>query len=460
MILLGALTLAPRFYHFTVPPVDGQHFRQTLTASIIRNYVERDRNFFHPQVDVLPDNTWWYVEFPLYEYLLALPMMVLGYSEALIRLFNIACGLATVLLLFRFLEEQGLSPAAAAAGAGCYAATPIAIYFDRALMMDTFVVTMGAVYLLALGRWISSGSRPALAIATVALAIAVTQKLPTAWPAGLFGAGLVLLRRGWRGWVSPGFLICHGVAAGSMAAWTGFVWLSGYGLLSLRSNNWQWYFGWNKLLSWGPTLDFLKRMANGFSVTWALLALLGGWLAWRKQQRELILLAVCGLSAYFMFPNLNLVHTHYQLPILFAVAPLAGLGLASVAGVVRRWQVPALALGLAGATAWGFDVARWSHFPLETRHLDAARELASIPHTGPRMYYVEGGYVPTLHYLARRRGPILQDGELPDADRWNGYHELLIYSQEIHPPAPIAHHMRRFRLEARYHHWHVYRRIR
>jgi hypothetical protein len=52
LILLSALTLAPRFYHFDVPPVDGQHFRQTL--------------FFHPQVDVLPDNTWWYVEFPLY----------------------------------------------------------------------------------------------------------------------------------------------------------------------------------------------------------------------------------------------------------------------------------------------------------------------------------------------------------------------------------------------------------
>jgi 4-amino-4-deoxy-L-arabinose transferase-like glycosyltransferase len=387
-------------------------------------------------------------------------MMVLGYSEALIRLFNIACGLATVLLLFRFLEDQCLSPAAAAAGAGCYAATPIAIYFDRALMMDTFVVMMGALYLVALRRWIAGGSRTTLAIATVALAIAVTQKLPTAWPAGLFGAGLVLPRQGWRGWLRPGFLFCHGITVACMAAWTGSVWLSGYGLLSLRSHNWEWYFGWSKLLSWVPTLGFLARMANGFSITWAVLAIVGGWLAWRKQHRELILLAVCGLSAYFLFPNLNLVHTHYQLPILFAVAPLAGLGLAGVAGLVRGWQVPAVVFSLAGATAWGFEVARWSHFPMETRHLEGARELASLPNFGPRMYYVEGGYVPTLHYLARRRGPILQDGDLPDADRWNGYDELLIYSRGMHPPAPIARHMRRFRPEARHDHWHVYRRIR
>src|SRR6185436_8071495 len=105
---------------------------------------------------------------------------------------------------------------------------------------------------------------------------------------------------------------------------------------------------WSRLLSWGPTGDFLERMANGFSVAWALLAVAGGWLAWRKQHRELILLALCGLSAYILFPNLNLVHTHYQLPILFAVAPLAGLGLAGVAGLVRRWQVPAVVFGLAG----------------------------------------------------------------------------------------------------------------
>src|SRR5712692_1475573 len=111
--VLCLLVLPARFYHFTAPPIDGQSFRQTWTASIVRNYVERDHNFLHPQIDVLGENTWAYIEFPLYEYLLALPMMAVGYSEGLIRVFNITCGLLTVLILFRFLSEEGLGAEAA-----------------------------------------------------------------------------------------------------------------------------------------------------------------------------------------------------------------------------------------------------------------------------------------------------------------------------------------------------------
>ncbi len=113
LCLLSALTVAPRLYHFTHPPIDAQHYRQTWTAAIIRNYVERDANFLRPDAGVLGENRWAYLEFPLYEYLLALPMMAAGYSEALIRLFNIACGLAMVLVLLQFLRDQGLSEEAA-----------------------------------------------------------------------------------------------------------------------------------------------------------------------------------------------------------------------------------------------------------------------------------------------------------------------------------------------------------
>jgi hypothetical protein len=170
-------------------------------------------------------------------------------------------------------------------------------------------------------------------------------------------------------------------------------------------------------------------------------------------------MALCGLSAYGMFPNLNLVHTHYQLPILFAVAPLAGLGLAAATRALGRWERPGLALALAGITVWGFDVARWSHFPLETRLLSVARELASIPENGPQMFYVEGGYLPTLHYAARRRGLILQDGAVPDAAIYEKYKEFLIFPGD-HPPLTMAHKMTRFRLATRYHYWAVYRRVR
>src|SRR5712692_6601755 len=205
--LLCLMVLPPRFYHFTAPPIGGQSFRQTWTASIIRNYVERDRNFLHPQIDVLGENKWAYIEFPLYEYLLALPMMVLGYSEALIRVFNIACGLATVLVLFQFLREEGLSLEAAMAGAGCYAATPIAIFFDRALMMDTFVVMLGALYLLYLRRWAENGHLGTLLMATVILSVAVLQKLTAVWPALVYGFCLVWLRKGVAGLLSRRFLV-------------------------------------------------------------------------------------------------------------------------------------------------------------------------------------------------------------------------------------------------------------
>ncbi|MBI3695073.1 MAG: glycosyltransferase family 39 protein [Acidobacteria bacterium] len=455
------LTVAPRLYHFTAPPVDGQSFRQGWTAAIIRNYVERDHNFLHPQIDILGEKRWAYIELPFYEYLLALPMMIVGYGEGLIRLFNIACGLATVLLLFQLLREEGLSAEAAAAGAGCYAATPIAIFFDRALMMDAFVITLGAVYLLCLRRWIESGEIRTLAMAALALAIAVPQKLPIAWTAAACGVSLVLLRKGWKGIFSRVFLLSHGVVAALMLGWTAFVWFSGYGLLSESfTSARRWYFGQQALLDWERMRYFLLRMANGFSVVWAGLALAGLWHEFHARRAFVALLGGCGISAFLVFPNLNIVHTHYQLPVLFGVAPLAGVGLDMLLRAVpRRARSATLAVCLAGATAWGFEVARWSHFPLNWSHVEAARELETIPQNGPQLFYIEGGYYPTLHYLARRRGLVIPDGTYPHSAAFRDYKELLVFAPgDQPPPAAIVHGLGPFRRTGHYHYWQVYRR--
>ena len=459
--MLCILTLVPRSYKFTNPPIDGQSFRQTLTASIIRNYVERDHNFLHPQVDFLGDNNWFYLEFPLYEYLLALPMMVFGYSEALIRLFNIACGLGTVLLLFHFLSEEGLTREEAAAGAACYAATPIAIFFDRALMMDSFVLMLGTLYLLGLRRWIERGSLRALAAATVALSIALVQKLPVVWPAALFGCYLVVRRKRMRGLLSAGFLICHGVAALSLLSWAVFVWSASHGHMSQQLGNArQWFFGWGTLLRWGVMWHYIQRVAGGFSAAWAALAALGAWLAFRSRQFILLLFALCGLSEFVMFPNLNVIHSYYQLCLLCAVAPLAGLALERLVKAVPLHSAqPALLIAcLAGLTWWGFQVARDTYFPLETWNWAAAQELKRIPQNGAELFYIDGSIFPGLHYLAHRRGLIITDGTLLSSGAFKGYNELLVSVSGYHAPVGITHYLGPFRLTAHYHYWEVYTR--
>src|SRR5712692_1551835 len=144
------------------------------------------------------------------------------------------------------------------------------------------------------------------------------------------------------------------------------------------------------LLRWERLRYFVLRMANGFSLAWALCAAAGARLEWLKGRASLLVLAACGLSAFLVFPEPNIVHTHYQLPILFAVAPLAGMGLAALVEAltsrVPRWRYALLTFCLAGGTGWGFQVARWSHFPLELHQLEAAQELESIPQTGPQLF--------------------------------------------------------------------------
>ncbi len=438
-----------------------QSYRQTWTASIIRNYVERDRNFLHPQVDVLGENRWAYIEFPLYEYLLAAPMMIAGYTEALIRIFNIACGLVTVLVLFRLLLEDGLGTEIAAVGAACYAATPVAIFFHRALMMDTFVVMLGAIYLLYLRRWLEEGRTATLVAATVFLSVAVLEKPTAAWPAMVFGASLVGLRKGVSGLLRPRFLICHGIALLPFFGWALFVWLSGYGVLS-KSGAGGW-FGWRTLLDWSRLWHFTLRITNSFSVCWVLLTLAGAWVEYRRRRAVLIVLAGCGISAFLVFPEPNIVHAHYQLPILFAVAPLTGAGLtALVEAVTERapsWRYMVLCLCLIGATAWGFDVALHGFFPFEAHHPEAAHELQSIPQNGPQLYYIGGSYFPALHYLARRRGLIIPDGSYPHSPAYDGYNELLVYLPGDEPaPAAIAHGMGSFRKTGTYRYWQLYTR--
>jgi len=103
-------------------------------------------------------------------------------------------------------------------------------------------------------------------------------------------------------------------------------------------------------------------------------------------------------------------------------------------------------------------VAQWSHFPVERRYVDAARELVSIPENGPPLFYVEGGYLPTVHYLARRRGLIIQAGAHPHSSLYREYREFLVLEAGQRPPDRIAHFMEGWRLKERYHHWQVYTR--
>src|SRR4051794_20499725 len=92
--------LVLRFLGLHLPPFDYHAARQTQTLSTIQAYHKDGIDLLHPRVNYAGYPGVFVLELPIFQALIALSFRLLGFHLEIIRIFNIALGLATAWFLY------------------------------------------------------------------------------------------------------------------------------------------------------------------------------------------------------------------------------------------------------------------------------------------------------------------------------------------------------------------------
>jgi 4-amino-4-deoxy-L-arabinose transferase-like glycosyltransferase len=154
IILAG---LAFRLQNISFPLVDLQPWRQSETAMIARNFFLNGMHFFSPQLDWAPD-VGGYVEseFPLFNYIVALIYMCLGYvDETVGRLLAVFFYVLTTIYLYFFCRDL-LGEKRALFASLVYTTMPLSLIFTRTFLPESAMVFYSVFGFYYLQKWLKS----------------------------------------------------------------------------------------------------------------------------------------------------------------------------------------------------------------------------------------------------------------------------------------------------------------
>ena len=318
VLILGCAVLV-RLFHFTGPPDDLHEWRQAQTLLLSSSY-QHGANWLTPTAP-------WFgavprvavLEFPIYS-LAAYFVSISGLSLLLsARLVALATGLAAIVVFDRVCALRGHPRRATAVG--LFALTPLAIFYSHAVQPDGTMLFLALVASYC-GLRGMAGSRGWLGAAGVILALASSIKpaaLLVVMPALFYDAAKrgalpraaaigVLATVGTVVW---GLFDQNVLASGApdwLAANTSSQWLWGPAELRLQPNFYGQFVLRLCLVLLPPgafglvVLSLRHRLGDGFWWCWA-----GG-----------------GVVSILTFATLNYIHVYYQLPLVPALAALAG----------------------------------------------------------------------------------------------------------------------------------------
>ncbi len=160
------LALALRLYKINTPLADFHSWRQADTASVARNFAEKDFNLLKPryhdfsniQSGLENPNGYRFVEFPIYNAIMAALYKYIPLTSLEIygRLVTIFFSLTTIAILYYFLRKE-TNRTAAIAGSLTYAAFPFFVFFSRVVLPETTAlgftfISLFFLYLFTFGK--------------------------------------------------------------------------------------------------------------------------------------------------------------------------------------------------------------------------------------------------------------------------------------------------------------------
>lgn len=417
VVLLGTIARLPMLPSL----LPNRHrFRQTQTASAVREYARDGIDLFHPPMVVLGPPWAVPLEFPLFQ-AMATPLVWLGLSSSTAaRVMALVCFQATAVLLF-FLVRRWGSTRAAVIAVVLFEATPFGVLWATASLIEYLATALILASVLALDLWFREGGNRWLAVTAACSSLGFLTKVTTgaAWVWPLAAVAVVfVVRSGWRTtWRRGllGLLAAPGAGLVCAAAWTAYSdaqkELSPFTRFLTSGNLAEHNFGTLAQRLTGSTwLAVLGRVEEVLTGPWpALVAVLVLVALARRSPLFMISLVLVPVTAVAVFFNLYLVHDYYLAAVVPAVAALMGVGIDELA---RRFPLTQPAQAAVAAVAVVAVLGATFRSPLAQQYQEvrdnapvplASQLLAQTPRDS-RILALGCGFSPTTFYFADRRG--------------------------------------------------------
>jgi hypothetical protein len=404
--------------------IDGAHtFRQAHVAANIEKYLAQGLSLRPATYNL--DIPYSLFDFPLYQLAVAALCRALGSPVlATARVLNLAILALLCFALERLLGRCRAHPRHALFCLGFFLAAPLNLFYFSNPMVDGLAVLLSFVSLYAFVCWeeATTGGLGFWALMVVAGVLSTLIKNPVFLPVCLAMASHLVVRRGWRSLLRPGF-VCFGAAIvaaillfklysnrvnGIASFWGQGEADANFGLLGdrLRPENWQGIMHALGYLTLNPWTGAL--------------ALLGAFVYLRKGNRRyrglFLGLLVGGLVTLLVFFGRNRPHSYYQLPFAFTLCFFAGYGLHRIVVLARvHWPRSgragaALAVVSVAAVTWSYSREGYGELTAPTIEEIAARGEAIREWTTPAdfvVYLVDSepeDWNPAYLYFAKRDG--------------------------------------------------------
>lgn len=411
LILIGGLAF--QWPHLTAPILERVHgWRQAQTAMTARNFVRDGMNPFFARVDYIGDGQM-QLEFPLYQYVVAICYLLFGIDEFWGRVVAMLFGMGSAVLTF-FIGRSVWNGRVGLMAAALFTFSPLNIFFNRAFMPDSSTIFFTLLALWAFLRFFQTSRVWPLVVACTAITFALAGKPPIALSVAPPLAVAMFLTYGLRFWRQGRLIV--GLAA-ALLLFVGWMKYSSF-INNERSDKLiegtftnagefnqslvHWYFGSPQQRADARTYARIFRRVPDWVGHWGThaetsgilesvrhwgvvaLALLGVALSWRTRMQWILPAWFLGCLAYVLvFLNVNFIHNYYQMPIIPMLALAAALGVDRLLAAVERLAArirPAALRGLApgatliGVIAFGAVQAHGGHVVLRDYNADTRAE--------------------------------------------------------------------------------------
>lgn len=185
IILAGAL----RLYKVNRPIADWHSWRQADTAAVSRNFIKDGFNFITPRYDDMSTQTngldnpnrYRFVEFPIYNAIVALVWKVTGVAEVYARLTTVVISLISTALLF-FLVRKFSNFITAALASFFFAIVPYNVFYSSTILPAPFMVASILALYVSFANWLENQKNIFWYISSIIFAnLAILS-----WPIALF----------------------------------------------------------------------------------------------------------------------------------------------------------------------------------------------------------------------------------------------------------------------------------
>ena len=422
MLVVGLLVRLP---NLNAPLLAVSAFRQTETAYPALIYHQQGINLLFPQLPVLGKP--WQVpfEFPLFQAMAAVIMDLGGGVDWAMRVSAVICFMATAVAVWGLVRHLSTRTAAGLAVL-VFLASPFAVWWSRASMIEYMATAFSVGYVWAGMIWIDRRQRRfavlAIALGTLAMLVKVTSAV--FWMVPLFLYVGAVSRPPWRDWLRERLrtaAVLFAIPLVACVLWTHHAddikaasaatsWMTSQALVGFNFGYVSQRFD---LHQWSRIIHPFDAQVTGlpfwiFAIV-CVIAIL------RERRAVWVGIILAGVLPILTFMNLYAVQGYY----LAAVTPVAAAVLGyALDGVIRHWKpVPfraaaaLLIIAWLGATLYIQRDFVASSYAIPTSDpsnvLPQARELDAG--TRPQDLIVFDGltWSPAVPYYARRRGMML-----------------------------------------------------